>query len=110
MSQGPLCPNLTQKVQKEVSQICISTTHPMSKITRSAISRKLIDQNKQKKIVFWRIYFYTSMLVLGLKFKIQMAENHCLTFWTSVKSTLDGPANGSEVIYSKIQNRLRRAS
>ena len=49
------------------------------------------------------------MLVLGLKFKIQMAENHCLTFWTSVKSTLDGPANGSEVIYSKIQNRLSRA-
>ena len=36
--------------------------------------------NKQKKIVFWRIYFYTSKLVLGLKFKIQMAENRCLTF------------------------------
>ena len=80
----------------------------MLKITRSAISRKLIDQNK-KKIVLWRIYFYTSMLVLGLKFKIQMAENLCVTFWTSVKSTLNGPANGPEVTYSKIQNRLRRA-
>ena len=33
------------------------------------------------------------MLVLGLKFKIQMAENR-LTFWTSVKSTLNGQANG----------------
>ena len=87
----------------------LSTTHPMSKITQSAISRKPIDQNKTKKIVFWRIYFYTSMLVLGLKYKIQMAENHCVTVWTSVKLTLNGPANGSEVIYSKIQNRLSRA-
>ena len=48
------------------------------------------------------------MLVLGLKFKIQMAENCCVTFWTSVKSTLNGPANNSEVIYSKIQDRLSR--
>ena len=81
----------------------------MSKITRSAISRKLIDQNKKKKIVFWRIYFYTSMHVLGLKFKIQMAENLRVTFWTSVKSTLNSPANGPVVTYSKIQNSLRRA-
>ena len=49
------------------------------------------------------------MLVLGLKFKIQMAENLRVTFWTSVKSTLNSPANGPEVTYSKIQNRLRRA-
>ena len=49
------------------------------------------------------------MPVLGLKFKIQMAENLCVTFWTSVKSTLNGPANGPEVTYSKMQNRLRRA-
>ena len=38
-----------------------------------------------------------------------VAENRCLTFGTSVKSTLNGPANGSEVTYSKIQNRLSRA-
>ena len=80
----------------------------MSKITRSAISRKPIDQNK-KKSVFWRIYFYTSMLVLGLKFKIQMAENLRVTFWTSVKLTFNGPANDPPVTYSKIQNRLSRA-
>ena len=48
------------------------------------------------------------MLVLGLKFKIQMAENFRVNFWTSVKSTLIGPANGPVVTYSKIQNRLRR--
>ena len=87
----------------------LSTTRPMSKITRSAISRKPIDQNKKKKFVFWRIYFYTFILVLDLKIKIQMAENRCLTFWTSVKSTLNGPPNGPVVTYSKIQNRLRRA-
>ena len=67
------------------------------------------DRPKQKKkIMFWRIYFYTSILVLGLKFKIQMAKNVCINFWTSVKSTLNGPANSPEVTYSKIQNRLRR--
>ena len=80
----------------------------MSKITRSVISQKLIDQNKKKE-VFWRIYFYTSMLVLGLKFKIQMAENLRVTFWTSVKSTFNSPANDPPVTYSKIQNRLSRA-
>ena len=49
------------------------------------------------------------MLVLGLKFKIQMAENLCVTFWTSVKSTFNGPANDPLVTYSKIHNRLSRA-
>ena len=82
----------------------LSTTRP---ITQSAISWKPIDQNKKK--VFWRIYFYTSMLVLGLKFKIQMAENLRVTFGTSVKSTFNGPANNPLVTYSKIQNRLSRA-
>ena len=48
------------------------------------------------------------MLVLGFKFKIQMTENLHVTFWTSVKSTLNGSPNGPEVTYSKIQNRLRR--
>ena len=50
------------------------------------------------------------MLVLGLKFKIQMAENLRVTFWTSVKSTFNGPANNPLVTYSKIQNRLSRAA
>ena len=38
-----------------------------------------------------------------------MAENCCLTFWTCVKSTLNGPPNGPQVTYSKMQNRLSRA-
>ena len=86
--------------------------HHPSNVENYSIGHKLeTGQPKQKKIVFWRIYFYTSILVLGLKFKIQMAENLCATFWTSVKSTLNGPANGPEVevTYSKIQNRLWRA-
>ena len=37
-----------------------------------------------------------------------MAENLCVTFWTSIKLTLNGPPNGPVVTYSKIQNRLSR--
>ena len=86
-------------------------THHPSNLENYSIGHKSeTDRPKQKKkIVFWRIYFYTSIPVLGLKFKIQMAENLCVTFWTSVKSTLNGPPNGPAVTYSKIQNRLSRA-
>ena len=83
--------------------------HPSNVENYSIGHKSETDQSKQKKkIVFWRIYFYTSILVLDLKIKIQMAENCCLTFWTSVKSTLNGPPNGPVVTYSKIQNRLSR--
>ena len=84
--------------------------HHLSNVENYSIGHKSeTHQSKQKKkIVFWRIYFYTSILVLDLKIKIQMAENRCLTFWTCVKSTLNGPPNGPEVTYSKIQNRLSR--
>ena len=47
-------------------------------------------------------------MVLDLKIKIQMTKNHCLTFLTSVKSTLNDPPNSPAVTYSKIQNRLSR--
>ena len=103
MSQGPLCPNLSQKVQKEVSQMANRNLSHV--ILLGGLSVNL----NHLKMEFWRIYFNTSILVLGSNFKIQMAENRCLTFWTSVKLTLNGPANGSEVTYSKIQNRLSRA-
>ena len=86
----------------------LSTTYPISKITQSAISRKPIDQNKTKKLLFWRIYFYTFILVLDSKVKIEVAENLRLTLLTSVKSTLNGPPYGPAVLYSKIQNRLSR--
>ena len=83
--------------------------HPSNVKNYSIGHKSETNLPKQKKMEFQRIYFYTSILVLGLKFKIQMAKNRCLTFWTSGKSTLNGPANGPEVTYSKIQIRLSRA-
>ena len=77
MSQGPLCPNLSQKVQKEVSQKANRNLSPV--ILLGGLSVNL----NHLKIVFWRIYFYTSILVFGLKFTIQMAENRRPTFWKS---------------------------
>ena len=83
--------------------------HHLSNVKNYSISHKSeTDQPKQKK-VSWRIYFYTFILVLDLKIKKQMAENLDWTFLISVKSALNGPANGSEVTYLKIQNRLSRA-
>ena len=67
----------------------LSTAHAMSKITQLAISQKLIDQNKKKKFCSEE-YIFTP---LDLKIKIQMAENLCVTFLTSVKSTLNTPPN-----------------
>ena len=85
--------------------------HYPSNVENYSIGHKSeTDRPKQKKkIVFWRIYFYTFILVLDSKIKIQMAKNFCLTFLTSVKSALNSLANGSEVAYSKIKNRLSRA-
>ena len=60
MSQGPLCPNFTQKVQKEVSQMSnrnfpigmllggLSVNLNHLKITRTAISQKLVNRIKKK--------------------------------------------------------------
>ena len=33
------------------------------------------ETNRPKKMDLWRIYYYTFILVLGSKFKIQMAKN-----------------------------------
>ena len=45
MSQGPLCPNLTQKVQKEVSQIAIRNLPVM--ILLGGLSVKLNHLKRQ---------------------------------------------------------------
>ena len=52
----------------------------MSKITRLAISRKLIDQNKNKKKLFWTTYSYTFLPILRSKFKIPNATEAGLLF------------------------------
>ena len=48
----------------------LSTTHPMSKITWLAISRKLIDQNKKKKVILDNIFLHPSA---NFEVKIQIA-------------------------------------
>ena len=46
----------------------LSTTHPMSKITRSAISRKPIDQNqKKKKVILDNLFLH-----LSAKFEVKI--------------------------------------
>ena len=68
MSQGPLCPNLSQKVQKEVSQMAnrnlscvillgglsVNLNHlnigkPMPKISAKEILQKLLQHAKQRR-------------------------------------------------------------
>ena len=46
----------------------------MSKITRTAISRKWIKKKKEKKAI-GRIYFYTSVHIFDSQFQIPMATN-----------------------------------
>ena len=83
--------------------------HHPSNVKNYSIGHKLeTGQPKKKKIGVLENIFLHLYTVLGSKLKIQMAENHCLTFWTSVKLTLNGPANSPPVTYSKIQNRLSR--
>ena len=45
----------------------------MSKITQSAISQNPANQNKKK--LFWRIYLYTFLQILGSKFKIPISTD-----------------------------------
>ena len=45
----------------------------MSKITRTAISRKRIKKKKKKKKLIGRIYFYTSVHIFDSKFQIPIA-------------------------------------
>ena len=63
---------------------------------------------KKKKVGQENIFLY---LYTGFGVKIQNTHRYrnSATFLTSWQWALNGPANGSEVTYSKIQNRLRRA-
>ena len=53
----------------------LSATRPMSKITRTAISRRWVNQIKKKKKTTRIIYFYTSVPIFDSKFKIPIATN-----------------------------------
>ena len=90
-----------------VKMHALSTTHPMSKITRSAISRKPVNQKKKKKVHQIHIFLHLSAH-FGLTIQNSQCYRSCLNFLTSGKSALKGLANGPVVTYSKIQNRLSR--
>ena len=84
----------------------LSTTHPMSKITRSAISQKPVNQ-KEKKVGQENIFLH---LYTGFGVKIQNTHRYrnSATFLTSWQCALNGPAKSPMVTYSKMQNRLSR--
>ena len=79
----------------------------MSKITRSAISQKPLNQ-KKKKVHQIHIFIHLSA-DFGLKIQNTQCYRSRFNFLTSGKLALNSPANSPEVTYSKIQNRLSRA-
>ena len=87
----------------------LSTTHPMLKITRSVISRKPVNQKKKKKKVGQENIFLHLYTGFGVKIQNNHRYRNSATFLTCWQLALKSPANGSEVTYSKIQNRLSRA-
>ena len=80
----------------------------MSKITRSAISRKPVNQKKKKKVHPSYIFLHLSAN-FGVKIQNTHRYRNSGTFLTSHQSALNSPPNSPEVTYSKIQNRLSRA-
>ena len=84
----------------------LSITRPMLKITRSAISRKPVNQKKVGQENMF-LHLYTGF---GVKIQNTHRYRNSATFLTSWQSALNSPANGPMVTYSKIQNRLSRAT
>ena len=83
--------------------------HP-SNIENYSIGHKLETTQPKKKKKVHPSYIF---LHLSANFWVKIQNTHHYrnggTFLTSGQSALNGPANGSEVTYSKIQNRLSRA-
>ena len=77
----------------------------------SNVENKL--ETGKQKIFFKKVGQENIFLHLYTGFGVKIQNTHryrnSATFLTSWQSALNGPANGSEVTYSKIQNRLRRA-
>ena len=73
----------------------LSTNHPMSKITKLAITQRPVQPKKLTKLSY---IFYTFLPIYGSKLKIPIVS--------SGQSALNGPANGPVVINLKIPNRL----
>ena len=56
----------------------LSTTHPMSKITRSAISQKQIDKNKKGVLEIIFLYLYTGF---GVEIQNTNGQKSSLNFF-----------------------------
>ena len=54
MSQGPLCPNLSQKVQKEVSKMANRNLSPMILLGGLSVN---LNHLKTTKVTFKHFYF-----------------------------------------------------
>ena len=85
--------------------------HYPSNVKNYSISHKSeTGQPKKKKKKVHPSYIF---LHLSANFWVKIQNTHRYrnggTFLTSGQSALNGPANSSEVTYSKIQNRLSRA-
>ena len=50
----------------------LSTTRPMSKITRLAISQKPIDQNQKKKVILDNLFLH-----LSANFEVKIQNTQC---------------------------------
>ena len=79
--------------------------HHPSNVKNYSISHKLETSQPKKKVHQIHIFIHLSA-DFGLKIQNTHRYRNCLNLSTSGKSALNGPANGSEVTYSKIQNRL----
>ena len=84
--------------------------HHLSNLENYSIGHKSEtgQQKKNKKTVHQIPIFIHLSAHFGLTIQNIHRYRNCLNFSTSRKSALNGPANGSEVTYSKIQNRLSR--
>ena len=83
--------------------------HYPSNLKNYLIGHKLETAQPQKNFKVWQIYIF---LHLSANFGLKIQNTHCyrnwLNFLTSGKLALNGPANSSEVTYTKMQNRLSR--
>ena len=83
--------------------------HPSNLENYSIGHKSETGQQKKKKKKVHQIHIFIHLSAhFGLTIQNIHRYRNCLNFSTSRKSALNGPANGSEVTYSKIQNRLSR--
>ena len=82
--------------------------HHPSNVENYSICLKL-ETGWPKKKETCQIHIFIHLSAdFGLTIQNTQRYRSCLNFLTSKKLALNGPANGPEVTYSKIQNRLSR--